>query len=213
MPMGYKNSIADRMSQQPGDVLKEKRGGSNQTKIHKEVMKSLEILEEYQKDREEWAVKFFEDQQFRTGVQWTAEQIEVLEKRGQSPIVVNRIHPIVETAKALLTFNKPQFRSTGREDSDRKTAKIWSDLAQWVWEISNGNEELKQAIDDYYVGGLGYMMVYQDAHADMGKGEVKMKNLYPLDVYVDPNSRDIFFNDAANIIIARLMTDEQSKNQ
>ena len=60
--MGYKNSIVDRMSQEPGDVLKEKRGGANQKKIHKEVMKSLEILEEYQKDREEWATKFFEDQ-------------------------------------------------------------------------------------------------------------------------------------------------------
>lgn len=66
-----------------------------------------------------------EDEQFRAGVQWTKDQIDVLKKRGQSPIVVNRLHPIIETAKALLTFNKPQFRTTGRDDSDRATAKIF----------------------------------------------------------------------------------------
>ena len=48
------------------------------------------------------------------------------------PIVVNRIHPIVETAKSLLTYNSPQFRSTGREDSDRDTAKVFSDLFQYI---------------------------------------------------------------------------------
>jgi len=211
MPMGYEKSTVERMDMTAAEVLKEKRGGAKQGKVHKEVLRSQEILEEYQRQREDWAQKFYEDQQFRSGVQWTEAQEKILEKRGQSAIVVNRIHPIVETAKALLTYNKPQFRSTGREDSDKKTAKIWSDLAQWVWEISNGNEEFKQVIDDYYVGGLGYMMVYQDAHADMGKGEVMLRNIYPLDVYVDPNSRDIYFNDAAHILIARLMTDEQAK--
>ncbi len=213
MPVGYKNSVVDRMRMEPGEALKEKKGSGRPGKIHSEVLKSLEILDDYQKQREDWAQKFYEDQQFRTGVQWTKEQEELLKSRGQSPIVVNRIHPIVETAKSLLTFNKPQFRSTGRDDSDKKTGKIWSDLAQWVWDKSNGNEELKQVIDDYYVGGLGYTMIYQDAHADMGKGEVMMRNVYPLDVYVDPNARDVYFNDAAHILIARLMTDEQAKKE
>ena len=206
----YNKTIAERMAQEPSDVLKEK-SGTNGVTMHKEVQKSLELLKEYQDKREDWAQKYMEDEQFRAGVQWTKEQVDVLQKRGQSPIVVNRLHPIIETAKALLTFNKPQFRSTGREDSDRKTAKVFSELCQWVWEISKGNEELKRTIDDYYVGGLGYMLVYQDPHADMGKGEVFMRNVFPLDVYVDPNSRDIFFDDAANILISRLMTDEQAR--
>ena len=210
MPKNYNKSMEERMSGEPGDVLKATKGSSGAA-MHPEVKKSLELLQEYQNKREPWAQQFLEDVQFRSGVQWTKTQMDILKRRGQSPIVVNRIHPIVETAKALLTFNKPQFRSTGREDSDRKTAKIMSDLCQWVWEISQGNEELKRTIDDYYVGGLGYMLVYQDPHADMGKGEVFMRNIYPLDVYVDPNSRDIYFNDAAHILISRLMTDEQGR--
>ena len=210
MPKMYNKTIAERMSGKPSDILNEQKG-SNGITMHKEVQKSLELLKEYQDKRETWAQQYMEDEQFRAGVQWTKDQIDVLKKRGQSPIVVNRLHPIIQTAKALLTFNKPQFRTTGRDDSDRATAKIFSELCQWVWEISKGNEELKRTIDDYYVGGLGYMLVYQDPHADMGKGEVFMRNVFPLDVYVDPNARDIFFEDAANILISRLMTDEQAR--
>ena len=96
--------------------------------IHEEVQESLELLNEYDNSREAWAVKFQESLEFRAGAQWTNDEREVLESRGQAPIVVNRIHPIVETAKSLLTYNSPQFRSTAREDSDRDTAKVFSDL-------------------------------------------------------------------------------------
>ena len=96
----------------------------------------------------------------------------------------------METAKSLLTYNSPQFRATAREDSDRKTAKVFSDLFQYIWQQSSGDEELKRIIDDYYVGGMGVMQVYQDPSADFGKGEVCVKSINPLDVFIDPNSKD-----------------------
>lgn len=52
----------------------------------------------------------------------------------------------METAKSLLTYNSPQFRSTAREDSDRDTAKVFSDLFSWVWSQSSGDEELKKLL-------------------------------------------------------------------
>jgi len=179
--------------------------------IHEEVQLTREMWTQYNSSREPWAQKFQEAIEFRAGAQWTQEQQEILEARGQAPIVVNRIHPIVETAKALLTYNSPQFRATGREDSDRDTAKVFSDLFQYIWQISQGDLELKQAIDDYYVGGMGAMMVYQDPDADMGKGEVKLKCINPLDLYVDPNSKDRFLRDAAHIIYAQYITDEAAE--
>ena len=176
--------------------------------IDPDVQETKELWTQYNSSREPWAQKFQESIEFRAGAQWTKEQQETLEQRGQAAIVVNRIHPIVETAKALLTYNSPQFRATGREDSDRDTAKVFSDLFQYIWQISQGDLELKQAIDDYYVGGMGALMVYQDPDADMGKGEVKLKAVNPLDLYIDPNSKDKFCRDAAHIIYASYMTDE-----
>ena len=194
------------MDQSPSDILEADVGATEQLEIHPEVKKTLELFTEYENARNDWASKFTEAIQFRNGAQWTTEQSEVLERRGQAAIVVNRIHPIVETAKALLTYNRPQFRSTGREDSDTRTSKIYSDVMSWIWERSNGNTELKQAIDDYYVGGMGILQVYQDPFVDMGRGEVIIKSLNPLDVYVDPNSRDTYGKDAANIIVLKVLT-------
>ena len=186
-------------------------GNFESREIHEDVQQTKELWIQYNSSRDPWAQKFQESVEFRAGAQWTQEQQESLEARGQAPIVVNRIHPIVETARALLTYNSPQFRSTGREDSDRDTSKVFSDLFQDIWQISQGDLELKQAIDDYYVGGMGALMVYQDPDADMGKGEVKIKALNPLDIYFDPNCKDRFCRDAANIIYASYMTDEAAK--
>ena len=51
----------------------------------------------------------------------------------------------------------------------------------------------------------------QDPMMDMGKGEVCMHDVDPLDVYVDPNSRHRMFDDAENIIVSRLYTRDQAK--
>ena len=48
--------------------------------------------------------------------------------RRQATIAINRIHPAVETAKAMLMTNKPSFRCSPREDSDRKVANVMSAL-------------------------------------------------------------------------------------
>ena len=79
-----------------------------------------------------------------------------------------------------------------------------------MWDQSSGNEELKKIVDDYYVGGMGCMHVYQDPMADLGKGEVFLKSINPLDVYIDPNSKDVYARDAAHILVVKYITDEQA---
>ena len=185
--------------------------GINEKKTPEIVNDTLRLFKDYSKKRDAWAQQAKEDKEFRLGRQWTKEQAETLEARGQAPIVVNRIHPAVETAKAMLTSNRPSFRCAPREDSDRKIANVMSALLTYMYDISDGRTIIRQAIDDYYVMGVGYINVYQDPMKDMGKGEVCMHNIDPLDVYVDPNSRNRFFDDAENIIISRLFSRDQAK--
>ena len=168
-------------------------------------------FEQYRQRREPWAAQAKEDKEFRLGRQWTKSQIRTLEARGQAPIVVNRLHPAVETAKAMLTANRPAFRCSPREDSDRKVANVLSNLLSYTYDVSDGRNVVRNVVDDYYVAGLGYFQVYQDPEADDGKGEVKIKDLDPFDVYVDPNSRDRLFDDAESIIVSRLFTKEQAE--
>ncbi len=175
------------------------------------VDETHDLWKTYSQERDRWARNAKEDKEFRLGRQWTKDQEEVLLNRGQAPIVVNRIHPAVESAKALLTSNRPSFRCAAREDSDNKVAQVMSALLTYMYDISDGRTVIRQIVDDYYVCGVGYALVYQDPIKDMGKGEVCFHDIDPLDVYVDPNSRDRFFDDAENIIVSRMFTKDQAK--
>ena len=174
------------------------------------VDSTQQLWKTYSNKRELWAQQAQEDAEFRLGRQWTAEQQRILLERGQAPLVVNRIHPAVEAAKALLTSGKPQFRVSPREDSDNKVAQIFNGLLEYMWYISDGTQALRNTIDDYYTMGLGAMMVYIDPLKDFGRGEVCFHDVDPLDVYIDPNSRDRLGDDAENIIISRMFTKEQA---
>jgi len=175
------------------------------------VNDTLDLFDKYSSKRDVWAQQAKEDKEFRLGKQWSKEQKRVLESRGQAPIVINRIHPAVESAKAMLTANRPSFRAAPREDSDNKVAQVMSALLTYMYDISDGSTVIRQAVDDYYVMGVGFLNVYQDPMMDKGKGEVCFHDVDPLDVYVDPNSRHRFFDDAENIIISKLFTKEQAK--
>ena len=119
------------------------------------------------------------------------EQEETLKARGQAPIVVNRIHPAVETAKAMLTSRRPAFRVSPREDSDNKIANVFNGMLGYMYDVSDGETQMRQIIDDYYVCGIGYAMLYHNPMMDNGKGEVCFHSLDPMDVFVDPNSKDM----------------------
>jgi len=184
--------------------------------VEKESEVSGNIVEEthslfktYSNKRELWAQQAQEDAEFRLGRQWSQEQTRILLERGQAPLVVNRIHPAVEAAKALLTSGRPQFRVSPREDSDNKVAQVFNGLLEYMWYISDGTQALRNVIDDYYTMGLGAMCVYIDPLRDYGRGEICVRDIDPLDVYIDPNSRDRLGDDAENIIISRLFTKEQ----
>jgi len=169
------------------------------------------LFNDYSNNREKWAVQAQEDREFRLGQQWTKEQAQTLKERGQAPIVVNRLHPAVEMAKALLTANRPQFRVSPREDSDNQVAQMINGLLAYMWDISDGVTVLRNVVDDYYVCGMGAMICYQDPTRDNGKGEVVIRDIDPLDIYIDPNSRDRFCDDAENIIVSRMFTKNQAE--
>jgi len=173
------------------------------------VTESEKLLDQYHGERTDWATQAMEDDEFRNNQQWKSSHITTLEQRAQSPIVDNVVHPAVEQAKALLTANKPKFQSTGRDDSDTKVGRIFSEIMSYIWDTSNGNVELKQIVDDYYVKGMGVMQAYMDPMKDFGRGEVCFHSVDPLDVYIDPNASDTFCRDASNIMIAKIFTGSQ----
>jgi len=174
-----------------------------------EALLSRRIYDAYSGEQSEWAAEAAADLEFYNGAHWTDEQIRALKERQQKPVEINVTYQLVQQAVAMLTSRNPSFRATGREDSDQSYATMISHLQQWIWQQSNGNARAKQTIRDYYTRGLGFLYAYVDPNADYGKGEVRVQDLDPFDVFVDPHASDPLFDDAAHIIVRRLMTAEQ----
>tara|TARA_R110000787_G_scaffold139116_2_gene252788 strand:- start:1507 stop:3192 length:1686 start_codon:yes stop_codon:yes gene_type:complete len=69
--------------------------------------------------------------------------------------------------------------------------------------------QFKQAVHDYAITGMGYFYAYIDPESDFGRGDVKFTYINPFRVYVDPASRNRYFDDASSIILSTVLTKDQ----
>jgi hypothetical protein len=118
---------------------------------------------------------------------------------------INRIIPIVEMLTFYATANEPKWQAIGVEGSDSDVAAVHAEVADYIWYISNGKNVMSQIVQDAVTKSVGYFQVYVDPNDDRGMGEVKIRTLEPFDVYVDPQSRDPLYTDAAYIMVHKIL--------
>ena len=168
-----------------------------------------ELFDKWRDARKDWDVAAREDIDFYLGNHFSAEELDELDSRNQSSMPMDRLYAAIEQFKAIITSKQPKFSAVGREDSDSRLATVWKTILEYIWDKSDGNEVFKQVVHDYAVTGLGYFYAYLDRDADFGRGEVKFTYVDPFRVYVDPNSRHKYFDDASGIIVSTILTRQQ----
>ena len=173
------------------------------------VKEVRELFDNWKNARADWDTAAREDMDFYLGNHFTADEVNELESRNQSSMPMDRLYSAIEQFKAIITSKTPRFSAIGREDSDNKLANVWRTILEYIWDISDGNEVFKQVVHDYAVTGLGYFYCYLDKDGDYGRGEVKFTYVDPFRVYVDPNSRHRYFDDAAGMIVSTILTKQQ----
>tara|TARA_Y100001972_G_scaffold68035_1_gene82943 strand:- start:501 stop:2534 length:2034 start_codon:yes stop_codon:yes gene_type:complete len=173
------------------------------------VKEIRELFDKWQKARVDWDTAAREDIDFYLGNHFSAEEVDELDSRNQSSMPMDRLYSAIEQFKAIVTSKTPKFSAIGREDSDNKLTNVWRTILEYIWDISDGNEIFKQVVHDYAVTGLGYFYAYLDRDADYGRGEVKLTYVDPFRVYVDPNARNRYFDDASGIIVSSILTKQQ----
>ena len=178
-----------------------------------EVQKSEDLLLYYKSgDREMWVKHFIEDREFRLGEQFSEEVKNSYERKGLMAASVNETLPATEQIVADLTANNPRFDAVAIEDSDVKIASYVSRLFDWIYYVSKGQTKIEFFARDFSNGGLGWLLTYPDYNADYGKGELKVKDVDPLDVYVDPACKEPDGSDSGNILIAPILSEEVINN-
>tara|TARA_R100000808_G_C2150339_1_gene159080 strand:- start:1042 stop:3312 length:2271 start_codon:yes stop_codon:yes gene_type:complete len=142
---------------------------------------------------------------FANDNQLTYAEKTALEEQGMPTFTINRIIPVVEMLNYYATASNPRWQAVGVEGSDTDVATVFADIADYIWNNSNGDTLLSNAVNDAVTKSLGYLLVTVDPDADRGMGEVVIKQPDPFDVFVDNKSRDILFRDAAYILIRKIL--------
>ena len=165
----------------------------------------------YQSSADEHKFQMAEDEEFYLGLQLTRAQKDYLVSVGQPPEANNKIRPAVEQVLSNVAGASPEWdvRPTGKTDSE--VAFVYNKLLDKIWYESDGDRHFRSIVKDYTIKGLGYMYVYPDWQAEQGRGGIKVKRVAPENMYVDPNSTDPFFRDAASIMLSDTSTKESMK--
>ena len=171
-----------------------------------------ELYRKWRDARSTWDTDARMDVDFFLGNHFTTSESSELSSRSQADIPMDRVSPAVEKLKSVLTSRPPIFTVIPREDSDSQVAHTWRHILGYVWDISDGDHQVKQAIADYAVTGMGYLYAYIDREEDFGRGDVKFTYVDPFRVYVPPSTRDRWFVDAEGIILSTILTGEQIIN-
>ena len=150
---------------------------------------------------------------FSNDNQLTDEERMALEDQGMPTFTINRILPVVEMLNFYATANKPRWQAVGVEGSDIDVAAVFSDMADYVWDLSTGSSLYANCVNDSITKSLGYMIVTVDKDADNGMGDVVLKNVEPFDVFVDPKSRDMLFRDASFVMVRKILPKEHIKSK
>ena len=178
----------------------------------KRASENRELFDRYKNDRQAWELDARQDLDFYLGNHFTEFESQELQQRNQADVPMDRISPAVERLKSMLTSRPPVFTVVPREDSDASLAYLWREIMGFAWQNSEGDAQVKQAIHDYCVVGLGFLYTYIDYDSDFGKGDVKFSYLDPFRVYVPASSRDRFFSDADNLILSTILSETQVLN-
>lgn len=176
------------------------------------ALTNKELFKRYRDARDSWDVQARKDLDFYLGNHFTTDESDELQSRNQADIPMDRISPAVEKLKSFMTARPPVFTALPRESSDAKMAKVWQTILGSIWESSDGDSNIKQALHDFATVGIGYIYAYIDSEADMGRGDVRFTHINPFRVYVPPSSRDRWFSDADSIILSTILTGEQLTN-
>jgi len=155
--------------------------------------------------RQQWQFINQKGYEFAHDEQLSSTEKNALQEQGMPTFTINRILPVVEMLNFYATANNPRWQAIGMEGSDSSVAAVFSDMADYIWHLSDGSTLYSNAVNDAITKGVGYIMVNADSNMDNGMGEVTLTQPEPFDIFVDPKARDIMFRDASFILIRKVL--------
>lgn len=135
------------------------------------------------------------DRDYYDGHQWSETELQVLRKRNQAPIVVNRVKPKVEGLKGLLSIRKTDIKAFPRNEQDEGSAHAVTDALRYVADNNDFDNVKLDAFEDKVIQGYCAAIVEVEENR-RGELEIRVNNI-PWDrFFFDPHSVKRNFSDA-----------------
>lgn len=133
------------------------------------------------------------------GKQLTDAEVQALQKRGQAPIVINRIRRKVSWLKGLEVKQRTDPKAFPREPGDEQAAEAATDALRFVADNTGFDRKRTAVWENMLVEGFGGVEVMHKARTKRnGQQDVEIVvNRYPWDrLFYDPYSIEHDFSDA-----------------
>ena len=129
-------------------------------KIDKRVQRINDVFNSSRTEkRVQWEYINQKGVDFANDNQLTDEERVALEEQGMPTFTINRILPVVEMLNFYATANKPRWQAVGVDGSDTDVAAVFSDMADYIWDLSDGSSLYANCVNDAVTKGVGYMPV------------------------------------------------------
>lgn len=150
------------------------------------------------------------DRDYYDGKQWTEADAAVLQKRGQAPIVINRVKPKADLLRGVerrLRSDPKAFPRTPVHETDADSA---TDAIRFVCDNNSWNQVRSQVWDNLVIEGMAGAEVFVEQMPN-GQLEIRIKRLAWDRIGYDPHSAEPDFSDAKYWYVVVWMDEEDAK--
>jgi hypothetical protein len=168
--------------------------------VKDKASKILSDLKRAKSVKRNWLDEAEEDFAFAVGKQWRDEDKTTLERAGVPALTINKIQPNIFLVSGYQRQNRPDIVAYPEGDEDNLYADIVTRLIKNAVKLSMGELKLSEQFEDGVICGEGWVEPYIDYSNDLINGELFIKKVNPLNIFVDPASIEYDLSDAEYVI-------------
>lgn len=165
-----------------------------------------EVYLDYKSARQSRYSKMVENDNFYHNDHFDEQERKDIIARGQAPLAINVVYPILKQMISLLTGGDPIWDVDPVSDTDKEYAYMFRHLLYGTWYHSRGSRHFSQIVKNCVITGVGYGAVNPSYRGIFGMDFTWVPYHH---VLIDPSSSDFDINDADNVIVSRVLSTKQ----
>jgi len=139
--------------------------------------------------------KIKEDFEFSQGLQWADSDVISLRNQGVKALTINKIKPIIKLVTGIERQSRSDIKAFPEGGEDVITAEMVNRLVKNIAKIGRLQPKQSEQFKNGSIGGLSYIEPYLDFSYDLINPTMRFKPLAAVEVYPDPDGRELDYSD------------------